>query len=73
MVYSTMLFVRKSMVSEAPRRLSLGLTAAIRYSIVRRQFKAPGADEETKLLDYQSQQQRLLGLLVDTFAMYFAG
>ena len=73
MVYSTMLFIRKQMVSEAARRLSMGLTIAIRYGIVRRQFKAPGETEETKLLDYQSQQQRLLGLLVDTYAMYFAG
>ena len=40
------------------------LLIALRYSAVRRQFKnTPHSKEETKLLDYQTQQMKLVPLM----------
>ena len=48
-----------------------GLTTAIRYSATRRQFGMPG-EEEMLVLDFQSQQMRLLIPLAKTYAYHFA-
>lgn len=47
---------------------------ALRYSVVRRQFKnnVDNAKTETKLLDYQTQQMKLLPLLALSYAMRMA-
>ena len=49
-----------------------GLTIAVRYATRRRQFRAPGASDETALLDYPTHQRRLLPLLANTYALDFA-
>ncbi len=36
-----------------------GLAIAVRYAERRRQFRAPGAEHETPLLDYPTHQRRL--------------
>jgi acyl-CoA oxidase len=50
----------------------VALTIAIRYADQRRQFGAPGSDEEALLLDYRMHQRRLLPLLARTYALHFA-
>jgi acyl-CoA oxidase len=49
-----------------------GLTIAIRYAARRRQFRLPGAAEESPLLAYPTHQRRLLPLLAKTYALDFA-
>jgi acyl-CoA oxidase len=47
------------------------LTIAIRYGLSRRQFGPPGEDEVV-ILDYRTQQRRLMPLLAKTYALHFA-
>lgn len=55
-LYSTMLMIRVMLVAGSKYYLGYGLTIALRYSVVRRQFKnISGKKEETQLLDYQTQ------------------
>ena len=49
-----------------------GLTIAVRYAARRRQFRVPGAEEESALLEYPTHQRRLLPLLAKTYALDFA-
>jgi acyl-CoA oxidase len=57
--------------------LARGVTIAIRYCSVRRQFRdndAPDSQQgETQVLDYTMVSYRLLTLLAATFALHFAG
>jgi acyl-CoA oxidase len=48
-----------------------GLTIAVRYATRRRQFGPVGAPE-TRLMDYQTHQRRLLPLLANAYALDFA-
>jgi acyl-CoA oxidase len=48
-----------------------GLTIAIRYGTLRRQF-GPGGAPEVKLMDYRSHQRRLMPALATTYALDFA-
>ncbi|MGH8970936.1 MAG: acyl-CoA dehydrogenase [Actinomycetes bacterium] len=48
------------------------LNIAVRYAERRRQFKAPGRDEEIVLLDYLAHQRRLLPRLATSYALHFA-
>jgi acyl-CoA oxidase len=47
------------------------LTIAVRHSLRRRQFGPPGEDE-VPILDYRTQQRRLMPLLARTYALHFA-
>ncbi len=49
-----------------------GLAIAVRYATRRRQFRAPGASDETALLDYPTHQRRLMPLLANAYALDFA-
>jgi acyl-CoA oxidase len=56
--------------------LARGVTIAIRYCAVRRQFQdrdAVGQEGETQVLDYTMVSYRLLTLLAATFALHFTG
>ena len=50
----------------------VALTIAVKYALKRRQFGAPGTDEEELLLDYGLHQRRLLPRLAKTFALHAA-
>lgn len=52
------------------RVLQGALTIAVRYGAARRQFGPPGAPE-VAVLDYRSQQERLMPLLAAAYAMHF--
>lgn len=72
-LYSTMVATRMSLLYQAQWGLSAGLTIGLRYGIVRTQFKdKAGSDEERSILDYQTQQHRLLPYLARVYAMNFS-
>jgi len=63
-LYSTMMNIRVQLIVHSIEYLQRGLLISLRYSVVRRQFKNNvGNKEETRLLDYQTQQMKLLPLL----------
>ena len=47
----------------------VALEIAVRYALRRRQFEAPGGEQETLLLDYGMHQRRLLPLLARAYAL----
>ncbi|NWI62927.1 ACOX2 oxidase, partial [Todus mexicanus] len=70
--YFTMTNVRISLLSdEVIVPVMKACTIAIRYSVVRRQSKLKPGEEEAKILDYQTQQEKLLPQLATTYAFHF--
>ena len=63
---------RVSVSGAAVSASKVALTIAIRYGLVRRQFKPPGGDEEVVILDFLQHQRRLLPALATTYALHFA-
>src|SRR5690606_32644530 len=63
---------RVSLDGSATVAAKLGLTIAIKYGDVRRQFAADANAAETVLLDYGRHQRRLLPRLAQVYAMSFA-
>lgn len=63
---------RVSVGGAAINASKVALAIAIRYGAQRRQFGAPGSNEEAILLDYRMHQRRLLPLLARTYALHFA-
>src|SRR5207237_10049007 len=68
----TLVSGRVSVAGAALSAAKLALAIAIRYGSTRRQFRAPGRDEEVILLDYLQHQRRLLPALATTYASHFA-
>jgi acyl-CoA oxidase len=50
----------------------VAVAIAVRYGVVRRQFKAPGTEREVRILDFLQHQRRLLPALATTYALHFA-
>ncbi|XP_078399736.1 peroxisomal acyl-coenzyme A oxidase 2-like [Cetorhinus maximus] len=70
--YISMVLARVKIISsELVSALSKACVIAIRYSVVRRQSKLKPGEMEAKILDYQTQQQKLLPQLATTFAFHF--
>jgi acyl-CoA oxidase len=75
-VYGTMTWVRSTIVWQSGGILARGVTIAIRYCAVRRQFQDKDATDlegETQVLDYTMVSYRLLTLLAAAFALHFSG
>ncbi|KAE8696238.1 Acyl-coenzyme A oxidase 2, peroxisomal [Hibiscus syriacus] len=51
--------------------LKVSVTIAVRYSLLRQQF-GPAEQPEVSILDYQSQQHKLMPMLASTYAFHFA-
>src|SRR5438552_14556734 len=68
----TLVSGRVSVAGAGLSAAKLALAIAIRYGSTRRQFRAPGKDEEVILLDYLQHQRRLLPALATTYALHFA-
>ncbi|KAJ6802424.1 acyl-coenzyme A oxidase 2, peroxisomal [Iris pallida] len=51
--------------------LKIATTIAVRYSLLRQQF-GPPKKPEVSILDYQSQQHKLMPMLASTYAFHFA-
>ncbi|KAK8180574.1 acyl-CoA oxidase [Phyllosticta capitalensis] len=76
LVYGTLTWVRSNIVMQAGGVLARGVTIAVRYCAVRRQFQDNDAKDrkgETQVLNYTMVQIRLLTLLAATFALHFTG
>ncbi|KFO80649.1 Peroxisomal acyl-coenzyme A oxidase 2, partial [Cuculus canorus] len=70
--YFPMTTVRISIISdEVIIPLMKACTIAIRYSVVRRQSKLNPGEQEAKILDYQTQQEKLLPQLAAAYAFHF--
>jgi acyl-CoA oxidase len=50
----------------------VALDIATRYALERRQFEAPGADQEVLIMDYLVHQRRLFPLIAKSYALQFA-
>jgi acyl-CoA oxidase len=50
----------------------VALDIATRYALQRRQFEAPGEDNEVLIMDYLVHQRRLLPLIAKSYALQFA-
>jgi acyl-CoA oxidase len=70
--YGALIGGRVGMVTDSAVISQKGLTIAIRYGIVRRQFSAGSSDVETQILDYPIHQRRLMPLLAQSIAFGFA-
>jgi acyl-CoA oxidase len=76
LAYATMVLMRTSIVVDSSIQLAKACTIAIRYSAVRRQFFSdsnPDQTSETKIIDYQTQQQKLFPLLAQAYMIHFTG
>lgn len=73
--YATMVLIRASIVGDSGLNLAKAVTIALRYSAVRRQFfsEANPSKEEIRVIDYQTQQQKLFPLLAQAFMLHFTG
>ncbi|XP_028674798.1 peroxisomal acyl-coenzyme A oxidase 1 isoform X2 [Erpetoichthys calabaricus] len=73
LTYGTMVFIRSMVVGESAKAISKACTIAIRYSTVRRQSELRPGEPEPQILDYQTQQFKLLPLLATAYAFHFVG
>ena len=72
LMYSSMTGTRTTFLVASGMSLYKGCLIALRYSAVRRQFKnTTGLNQETKLLDYQTQQMKLFPLFGISIAFLF--
>ncbi|KAL7986226.1 hypothetical protein Chor_011392, partial [Crotalus horridus] len=70
--YLTMIVVRVNMLQGTVIPcLMKACTIAIRYSVVRRQSELKPGEPEAKVLDYQTQQQKLFPQLATAYAFHF--
>ncbi|EAR98581.2 peroxisomal acyl-CoA oxidase (macronuclear) [Tetrahymena thermophila SB210] len=74
--YAVMLQTRLAISCFFPRTLTQALNVAIRYSILRKQFN-DSSNQERKILDYQTQQEKLLiplaeiyGILISSYTIW---
>ena len=63
---------RISIAAAAVSAAKSGLAIAVRYAERRRQFRTPGQEGETPLLQYPTHQRRLLPLVASAFAADFS-
>ncbi|XP_040263581.1 peroxisomal acyl-coenzyme A oxidase 2-like [Bufo bufo] len=72
MNYFTMIAIRGNMIRrEVLDALMKACTISVRYSTVRRQSELKPGDKEPKILEYQTQQQKLLPLVAMCYAVSF--
>lgn len=77
LVYGTMTYIRSTIVLQSGSVLARGVTIAVRYCAVRRQFQDRDSTNDDKsenqVIDYTMVQHRLLPLLATTYALHFTG
>ncbi|XP_049632143.1 peroxisomal acyl-coenzyme A oxidase 2 isoform X2 [Suncus etruscus] len=72
--YLSMVVVRvELLLGEIVPLLQKACCIAIRYSVIRRQSRLRPSDPEAKVLDYQTQQQKLFPPLASAYAFQFLG
>lgn len=70
LAYGALIFGRTAIARECAECAKKAIAIAIRFACVRRQFGGKGG-LESKIIDYQTHQQRLVPLLALTYAMAF--
>ncbi|GMT02810.1 hypothetical protein PENTCL1PPCAC_24984, partial [Pristionchus entomophagus] len=70
--FGTMVFVRSIMIKDQATQLGAAAVIGIRYSAVRRQGEINEGAGEVQVIDYRTQQFRLLPQLARAFAFLFA-
>lgn len=71
-VYATMMLVRRAICSVWPKMYAQAITIAARYSLFRKQFRDESGVEQP-IINYQTQQNKLIPLLADYYAITIAG
>ena len=71
--YATMLLIRAAMVAGSANGLGKAATIAVRYCVVRRQFRRAGSSAETQVLDYPQVAMRTLPWLATAYALKCTG
>lgn len=77
-VYGSLTDIRSRIVLAARLILARAVTVAVRYLVIRRQFRdrddqSNGTSLEVAVLDYPTVQIRVLPLLATTFALHYSG
>lgn len=72
LAYGTMVFVRVAICFDAYRQLQRATTIATRYSAIRRQSELVPGEPEPQILEYQTQQYKLLPLIATVFGIHFS-
>lgn len=70
--YGTMVITRVSLVYHACFQLRNAVTIATRYSAVRHQSELVPGEPEPQILDYQTQQYKIIPQIASVFALFFA-
>ncbi|GMR33140.1 hypothetical protein PMAYCL1PPCAC_03334 [Pristionchus mayeri] len=70
--FGAMVLVRSLMIRDQASQLGSAAVIAIRYSAVRRQGEINDGEGEVQILDYRTQQYRLLPQLARSYAFLFA-
>ena len=68
----TLIRGRVTVGGSAAAAARVGLDIATRYALERRQFEAPGAEQEILIMDYLVHQRRLFPLIAKSYALQFA-
>ncbi|XP_047019172.1 probable peroxisomal acyl-coenzyme A oxidase 1 [Helicoverpa zea] len=69
LIYGTMVFVRVVIVFDSVNYLAKAITVATRYSAVRRQCQQKESEPERQILDYVTQQDKILSSIAGCYAM----
>ncbi|KAK8735635.1 hypothetical protein OTU49_005239 [Cherax quadricarinatus] len=70
--YGTMMLVRVGIVGACSRSLQYAVTIATRYSAVRHQSEIVPGQPEPQILDYQTQQYKVIPQIASVFALIFS-
>uniref|UniRef100_A0A914Y9S9 Acyl-CoA oxidase/dehydrogenase middle domain-containing protein n=1 Tax=Panagrolaimus superbus TaxID=310955 RepID=A0A914Y9S9_9BILA len=73
LAYGTMVYVRATMIRTMSNLLGRAATIAIRYSVIRKQGEIEAGKGEVQIIEYQTQQYRLLPQVARAWAYEFAG
>ncbi|CAH0724581.1 unnamed protein product, partial [Brenthis ino] len=71
LTYGTMVYVRVTIVNTASKYLERAITIAIRYSAIRRQSQPKPNEPEPQILDYVTQQHKLIIGIATVHAYHF--
>lgn len=70
--YGTMMHIREIISCTLPKAYSVPIIIAARYSLFRRQFRN-GKKEEVTIMDYQTQQEKVLPRIAEYYALCVGG
>ncbi|XP_045447152.1 probable peroxisomal acyl-coenzyme A oxidase 1 [Melitaea cinxia] len=71
LVYGTMVYVRVTILNTASIYLAKAVTIAIRYAAIRRQSQLKNGEPEPQILDYVTQQHKLIIAIATAHAYHF--